>query len=89
MNFLLDKQASRELKVEFNNVRVGHNFAPKYLGITVDRTLTFNSHIEKTAKKVRSRVNIQLVETEWGVETKTAPVWINSSHIKRINTLIE
>jgi hypothetical protein len=29
----------------------------KYLEVTLDRTLTFKSHLEKAAKKVSSRVN--------------------------------
>lgn len=55
---LTNKQANKELEVDFNNVRVSHNFIPKYLGITLDRTLTFNIGIEKREDKVRSQVNI-------------------------------
>jgi len=31
---------------------------PNYLGITLDRMLTFKEHLNKTGKKVRSRVNL-------------------------------
>jgi hypothetical protein len=36
---------------------------PKYLGVTLDRTLTFKSHLEKSAKKVSS-----LGRYEMGIE---------------------
>jgi len=35
-----------------------HNFTPKYLGLTLIRTLTFNEHLDRTGKKMRSRVNL-------------------------------
>jgi hypothetical protein len=31
---------------------------PKYLGVTLDRTLTYNAHLTKTSKKVSARINI-------------------------------
>jgi hypothetical protein len=42
----------------FNGTSIKHVDHPKYLGVTLDRTLTFKSHLEKAAKKVSSRVNL-------------------------------
>lgn len=51
-----------------------HNFAPRYLGITLDRTLTFNERIDKTEKKILSRVNLNQKlagGTWWEADAKT------------------
>jgi len=55
---LNNKQAGKTLDIRFDNVQLNHNFTPKYLGITLDRTLFFKKHIENSAKKVKSRVNL-------------------------------
>lgn len=55
---LNNKHAYEELEVVFNGVQVQHSFKPKYQGITLDRSLTFKEHIEKTTKKLHSRINI-------------------------------
>jgi hypothetical protein len=45
----------------------------KYLGVTLDRTLTFKSHLEKAEKKMSSRVNLvrKLAGTKWGSNAQT------------------
>jgi hypothetical protein len=52
--------ANKQLDVMFNDTSIKHVDHPKYLdlGVTLDRTLTFKSHLEKAAKKVSSRVNL-------------------------------
>jgi hypothetical protein len=46
---------------------------PKYLGVTLDRTLTYNAHLTKTSKKVSARISIvrKLAGTGWGAGTET------------------
>jgi hypothetical protein len=44
--------ANKQLDVMFNGTSIKHHDHPKYLGVTLDRTLTFKSHLEKVAKKV-------------------------------------
>jgi hypothetical protein len=46
---------------------------PKYLGVTLDRSLTYNAHLTKTSKKVGARINIvqKLAGTGWGAGTET------------------
>lgn len=60
--------ASKELRVTFGGERVSHNFTPKYLGVTLDRALTFREHLEASAQKVKTRVNLvgRLAGTTWG-----------------------
>ena len=45
-----------------------HDFAPKYLGVALDRSLTYKKHTEHVRDKVKSRCNIigKLAGTDWG-----------------------
>lgn len=65
---LNNKEAARELIVYLNGIKIRHNFHPKYLGITLDRSLNYKEHIEKTTLKLRTRVNIiqKLAGSNWG-----------------------
>ncbi len=51
-----------------NNARLHHNPQPKFLGVTLDRLLTFGPHIHSTSKKAaaRCRVLASLTSKEWG-----------------------
>ena len=49
---------SRSPVVKFNNVELVHEKYPKYLGIYLDRTLSFKHHLEKTSLKIRTRNNL-------------------------------
>jgi hypothetical protein len=87
--------------VRFTCTEIQHAEHPKYLGVTLDRTLTYNAHLTK--KKVSARINIvrKLADTGWGAGTETlrtaalaivystveycAPVWLNSVHISKID----
>jgi hypothetical protein len=42
--------ANKKLDVMFNGTSIKHVDHPKYLGVTLDRTLTFKFHLEKAAK---------------------------------------
>ena len=52
---LKNREAKRELKLKWNNVQLNHCEHPVYLGVKLDRTLSFKKHIEKTIGKVESR----------------------------------
>lgn len=55
---LNDKEANRKLNVQLKGVKVNHDLTPKYLLVTLDRSLTFKNHIEKLQKKLKTRVNL-------------------------------
>jgi len=65
---LYNKQANKELKVQFKDMIVKHNTSPKYLGMTLDRTLTYKKHLKITEMKMRSRINLlqKLTGIRWG-----------------------
>ena len=46
---LVNRLASTELCVQVDGVKMPSEKNPKYLGITLDRTLTFKTHIEAVA----------------------------------------
>jgi hypothetical protein len=58
-------KANRQLDVRFTGTEI--------LGVTLDRTLTYNAHLTKTSKKVNARINIvrKLAGTVWGAGTET------------------
>lgn len=70
---LNNKEAKKELIVKFKGVQLFHNPAPKYLGVQLDRSLTFKNHIEKLCLKLNSRNNIiqKLVGSGWGASADT------------------
>ncbi|XP_044753710.1 uncharacterized protein LOC123313078 [Coccinella septempunctata] len=65
--------ASNNLNVTFNNSILRHNHYPKYLGITLDRTPSFNKHLTNLAAKLRTRNNIlyKLAGSTWGADAST------------------
>jgi hypothetical protein len=71
----------------FNGTSIKHIDYPKYLGVTLDRTLTFKSHLEKAAKKVSSRVNLvrKLADTKWGSNAQT----LRTTFLARVYSLAE
>jgi hypothetical protein len=70
---LNNKQVKDKLEVKFDKIRAIHNICPKYLGITLNRALTFKAHLSTLNKKIRFRSNLvqMLASTGWGVDTKT------------------
>ena len=73
--YLNNREAKRELKV-YNNGRL-LPFCPtptyEYLGVKLDRSLTFRHHLVALLKKLSSRVTLlrRLVGSGWGAGAKT------------------
>lgn len=69
---LNNRLANLKLNILFDGAELKHNENPKYLGVTLDRSLTFKSHLQKTAGKVRTRGNIvqRLAGTSWGANAQ-------------------
>ena len=65
---LRNREAKRELNVVWNGIRLSNTTTPVYLGIDLDRTLCYKTHIEKTRMKVNARNNIirKLANSKWG-----------------------
>ena len=64
---LHNASAGRELTVFLNGARLKHDPQPVYLGVTLDRTLSYKEHLQKTANKLKTRNNLlmKLVGTTW------------------------
>ena len=73
---LCNKDAKRELEVYAEGKRLEANQAPKYLGVRLDRTLSFKDHLEDIRAKSTSRVALiqRLAGTTWGASAKTLRV---------------
>jgi len=65
---LNNKEAKREVKVNFNNETLPFCSEPKYLGVTLDRSLTYRRHLVSLRKKLTSRVALvrRLAGSGWG-----------------------
>ena len=87
--------ASKSIKVILDpNTILNCERYPTYLGITLDRSLTYKNHLHKLKQKVSSRVALvkKLSGTNWGTSFDTlrtstaaeycAPVWCQSTHTK-------
>ena len=72
---LRKREAKRELNVMWNGTRLSNTTTPVYLGIHLDRTLCYKTHIEKTKMKVNARNNIirKLANSKWGCKASTDP----------------
>ena len=70
---LRNRKAKRELNVVWNGSRLSNTTTPVYLGVHLDRTPCYKTHIEKTKMKVNARNNIirKLVNSKWGCKAST------------------
>jgi hypothetical protein len=65
---LKNKESNRKLNVKWMGQTIENCDAPRYLGVTLDRSLTYKEHCMKTKQKVCARNNIlrKLTGTTWG-----------------------
>ena len=65
---LANRFASHKLEINCNGSPIPAESNPHYLGVTLDRSLTFNKHLQKTAAKVNSRNDLlrMVAGTNWG-----------------------
>ena len=70
---LNNREAKRELKVYNNGRLLPFCPTPTYLGVKLDRSLTFRHHLVALRKKLSSRVTLlrRLVGSGWGADAKT------------------
>ena len=87
---LRNKEANRSLKVEWNRTKLENTPHPKYLGVTLDRTLSYKEHMHNTKMKVATRNNLlrKLSNSKWGANASTirqqhwhyAIMWLSTQH---------
>ena len=59
--------------MSWNGVDLENTDTPKYLGVTLDRTLSYKTHIHNTKMKVATRNNLlkKLANSRWGTNART------------------
>ena len=67
------REANRELNISVNGVLLPYQSHPTYLGVKLDRQLTYRQHLEGLRSKISARNNLLrcLAETSWGAKTST------------------
>ncbi|NEO82313.1 reverse transcriptase domain-containing protein [Moorena sp. SIO4G3] len=70
---LNNHQAQRKLKIKWDDKLLENCKYPVYLGVTLDRTLSFKEHTRKVKEKLSSRNNLlgKLANSSWGADPKT------------------
>ena len=69
---LHNTSATRELSVYLDGQRLRRECHPTYLGVTLDRTLSYRVHLTKTAGKLKYRNNLmKLAGSTWGASANT------------------
>ena len=65
---LCNREARRELEISVDNKPLEFHQAPKYLGVRLDRTLSYKQHLEEVRAKVTAKVSLicRLAGTTWG-----------------------
>ena len=70
---LRNKEAKRSLKVVWNKTELENTTHPKYLGVTLDRSLSYKQHIRNTKMNVATSNNLltKLATSKWGANPST------------------
>ena len=70
---LRNRESKRSLQVSWNGVDLENTDTPKNLGVTLDRTLSYKTHIHNTKMKVATRNNLlkKLANSRWGTNART------------------
>ena len=70
---LRNREAKRSQQVSWNGVDMENTYTPKYLGVTLDRRLSYKTHIHNTGMKVATRNNLlkKLAYSKWGINWGT------------------
>ncbi|XP_076823231.1 uncharacterized protein LOC143469422 [Clavelina lepadiformis] len=70
---LNNKEAQREINITIDGETLPYRAEPTYLGVTLDRALTYRRHLELLRNKLSARVALlrRLAGSGWGGGTKT------------------
>ena len=101
---LNNQEAKCELKVYNNGRLLPFCPTPTYLGVKLDRSLTFRHHLVALRKKLSSHITLLRRFVGWGAGAKTlriatlslvystaeycAPVWCRSAHTRLIDSVL-
>ena len=99
---LNNSEAKRELNVYNNGKRLPFCPVPTYLGVKLDRSLTFRHHLEALRNKLTTRVTLMRRLAGSGAKTLRtaalslvystaeycAPVWCRSAHTRLIDSVL-
>jgi hypothetical protein len=68
---LNNREASKEISVYFCGKKIKNEKTPVYLSNTLDRMLTFKTHLHKVSAKLKTRIDLinKLAGTIWGAAT--------------------
>ena len=66
-------KANRQLNISWCGKKLEHTPSPIYLGVTLDRTLSYSTHITKVKAKTAARNNVvrKLANSKWGTHPST------------------
>nr|XP_061835898.1 uncharacterized protein LOC133619053 [Nerophis lumbriciformis] len=100
---LNNRKAGRELDVYVGNNRLEFQQAPNYLGVRLDRTLSYKQHLDEVKTKATARVSL-IRRLTWGASPQTlhistqalvlpvakycAHAWSRSPHVNKVYTVI-
>ena len=70
---LENRAASHQLDVKLGDELIRHSPTPKYLGVVLDRSLTYRPHLEQLSQKLKTRNNLiqKISGTDWGADGNT------------------
>jgi len=70
---LNNREANKTLNIMFEDEPLQFNQTPKYLGVKLDRSLTYEPHIKQTCQKLKSRINLvqRISGVNWGANAHT------------------
>ena len=70
---LHNARANQKLNLLLSGQQIRYEPNPVYLGVTMDRSLTFRSHLKKSASKLGTRNNLlgKLAGSLWGAQAST------------------
>ena len=68
-----NRKASRQINIMVDSTRLQSQASPTYLGVKLDRTLSFKQHLESARAKTTARTALirRLAGTTWGATTRT------------------
>ena len=70
---LRSRDATCKLNISWNGIKLSHCINPSYLGVKLDRSLTYRVHVEKLRAEVAVRNNVlhKLSNSKWGAHPAT------------------